>query len=198
MPAPTFTDDEFLAALQRLMPRGPVWPRGMDAGQTKTLAGLVPVYTRGTADANQILKEAFPGTAIQLLPEWEATLGLPDPCAGAAPTIEQRQLQVLAKFIGAGSANPSYYIALAALLGYTITITEFSPFRFGDPMGKPIMGEDWAHAWMVNAPEFTITKFRFGISKFGDPFATWGNTVLQCQLEEQAQSHTILIFNYSP
>ncbi|WP_197520275.1 putative phage tail protein, partial [Paraburkholderia tropica] len=55
-------------------------------------------YERSTSRANYLLIDSFPPTAYELLPEWESTLGLPDPCAGEAPTIPQRQAQVLARF----------------------------------------------------------------------------------------------------
>jgi uncharacterized protein YmfQ (DUF2313 family) len=50
------------------------------------LSGFTPAFERLTARANNLLIDAFPGSTYELLPEWEATLGLPDPCAGEAPT----------------------------------------------------------------------------------------------------------------
>jgi uncharacterized protein YmfQ (DUF2313 family) len=96
---PNYTAADFLKALQGLMPRGRLWPRDADAVQTQVLAQLAPSYARSTARANYLLVDAFPATTYELLPEWESTLGLPDPCAGVAPTIPLRQAQALARFV---------------------------------------------------------------------------------------------------
>lgn len=165
--------------------------------QTSVASALVPTVARNNDAANALLIDAFPASTYNLLPEWEETLGLPDPCAGEQPTIEQRRAQVVARLVDVGGQSVSYFIALAATLGYAITITEFSPFRFGMSFGLPLCGDDWAHAWLVNAPDFTVRYFQFGVSSMGEPFASWGNTVLQCEFERLKPAHTVLNFNYS-
>jgi uncharacterized protein YmfQ (DUF2313 family) len=198
MAAPNYQASDFLTALQALMPRGLAWPRDPTAVMAKVEAGLAPTWQRHTQQNNNLLVDAFPSTAVQLLPEWEAALGLPDPCAGAAPTIQLRQQQVVARFAGSGGQSVPYFIGYAALLGYTVTITEFVPFRFGQStFGTPLYGEAWAFAWQVNAPGFSIEQFKFGADAFGEPFAYWDNNVLQCELQTIAPAHTVLLFNYS-
>ncbi|MFM0220020.1 putative phage tail protein [Paraburkholderia caledonica] len=89
------------------------------------LSGLAPSYARGTARANYLLVDAFPATTYELLPEWQSTLGLPDQCAGVAPTIPLRQAQLLARFVGVGARIIASLTAFAANLGYTVTINQF-------------------------------------------------------------------------
>src|SRR5690349_19184852 len=158
MLAPNYKAADFLKALQGLMPRGRVWPRDPDAVQTQVLSGLAPSYERSTARANYLLVDAFPATTYELLPEWESTLGLPDPCAGVAPTIAQRQAQVLARFVGVGGPSIASLAAFAANLGYTVTITQFVEARAGQMRaGDPCNGTAWSFAWQVNAPLNTVT-----------------------------------------
>lgn len=194
---PTYTDADFLAGFQALLPTGPIWPREPDAAQTQTLLALVKGYTRNAARANNLLIDAFPVAPVELLPDWEATLGLPDPCAGTAPTIQVRQQQVNARFIAAGGQSVAYFVQVAAALGYTITITQFAPSRFGRPFGLAFGGVAWAHAWQINAPTFTIERFSFGHDAFGEPFSSWDNNVLQCELQRLAPAQTALIFSYT-
>jgi uncharacterized protein YmfQ (DUF2313 family) len=196
MPAPNYSASDYLQALQALLPRGRVWPRDPDAIQTQVLSGFTPEFARVTARANNLLVDAFPGTTYELLPEWEATLGLPDPCAGSSPSTQQRVAQVVARLTATGGQSVAYFGAVAAALGYAITITQFSPSRFGRPFGLPFGGTAWAFAWQVNAPTFTINRLQFGGS-FGTPFASWGNNVLQCELQRIAPAHTTLLFSYS-
>lgn len=197
MTLPVFTDEDFLGGLQELLPTGPVWPRDSDATQTQALLPLVQGYTRNSQHAADLLADAFPIAPVELLPEWEETLGLPDPCAGDEPTLQARQQQVAARFIASGGQSVAYYIAVAKALGYDITITQYTPARFGQPLGNPLAGPDWAFAWLVTAPGFTIKYFTLGRDTLGEPFSSWTNTILQCELQRIAPAHTILIFDYT-
>ena len=197
MPAPEFTAEDFANAMTALLPRGRVWPRDIDTIMRATLMGLSPTYVRNQDRANNLLVDSFPATAVELLPEWEASVGLPDPCAGPAPTIPQRQAQVVARFAKSGGQSTAYFIDLAATLGYNITITEFSPSRFGMRMGQRFGGSAWAYTWQVNAPLYGFHKFLFGANRMGDRFATFGNAVLECELNAVKPAHTILVFSYT-
>jgi uncharacterized protein YmfQ (DUF2313 family) len=196
--APAFQATDFLAALQALMPRGKVWPKDSDAVQTQALAGLATSFKQHNDRANYLLVDAFPATTEELLPEWEETLGLPDPCAGVQPSIATRQAQVLARFTATGGQSLAYFISYAAKLGYTITIRQYQPFRMGQSrMGDQLGGSEWAFVWDVDAPLNTITRFAMGQSAMGDPLASWGNVVLQCELGRYAPAHTLVRFTFS-
>ena len=198
MVAPIYRAEDYLAALQALMPRGRVWPRDGDATQTKTLSGLAPSYVRNNQRAAAVLVESLPSTTYELLPEWEETLGLPDPCAGPSPTIEGRRAQVVARFAGSGGQSIPYMVSFAANLGYTITITEFVPAQVGIlRAGQPLNGPAWAYAWQVNSSLNTIRHARAGAFSAGEPLASWGNAVLECELKAISPAHTVPIFSYS-
>lgn len=198
MPAPLYSTDDYLAALQALLPRGRVWPRDPDATQTKALSGLTQSYARNNLRAGQLLVDAFPATTFQLLPEWESTLGLPDPCAGASPTTQGRRTQVIARFTGIGGQSAAYMIAFAKSLGYTITITQYAPARVGQSrVGQPLCGAPWAHAWRVNSSLNTVVRSRVGTSAVGEPLASWSNAVLECELKAIAPAHSTVFFAYS-
>lgn len=195
--APYYTAADYLGALQSLLPRGRVWPRELDAVQTKTLSGLTPIYERHNARSNHLLVDAFPSSAIELLPEWESTLGLPDQCSGLVPTIQARRAQVIARFSGVGGQSIAYLTAFALSLGYTITIKQFIPARAGIlRAGALICGNDFAHAWAVSAPLNTVFAFRSGASAAGEPLSSNGNGVLECALRQIAPAHTSVFFTY--
>ncbi len=145
---------------------------------TAVLSALAPTWTRSAAAGAALLVDAFPSTAVNLLPEWEATLGLPDPCAGPAPTLAARQAQVTARFAGVGGASVPYLIAYAATLGYTITITEYTPATVRTPVNGPMYGIAWASAFTVNA-------------------AAGSNAVLECEINEVKQAHLVAAFHYT-
>jgi uncharacterized protein YmfQ (DUF2313 family) len=197
MSAPLYTASDYLAALQALMPRGRVWPKDPSSVQSQALACFMPTFVRSNQAANELLVDAFPATADNLLPEWESTLGLPDPCAGMSPTLQQRQGQVVARLTNSGGQSIPFFVGYAESLGYTVTITQFTPFRMGQQrMGCQLGGPEWAFTWQVNSPPETITYFRMGQSAMGEPLASWGNAVLECELDTIKPAYTILNFAF--
>lgn len=197
MAAPQFTIANFTAAYQSLLPRGRVWPRDPDALQTNFVTALAATYQRQSDSLASLLIDAFPATTLQLLPEWESSLGLPDPCAGPSQTIQQRQKQVLTKFTSTGGQSANYFIALLARYGFSgITITTFAPFRAGfNRAGDPCNGEGWFFTWLISAPNLNVVFFRAGASTANEPlYALTGAAVLECVVKEFAPAHTYPLF----
>lgn len=197
MPVPAWTSADFLAAFLRLLPRGRAWPKEADATLPQALAPLMPVYSRQAARAAYLLQDAFPATSSELLPEWLETLGLPGAYASLDLTQSQLQQLAVSRIIGGGGQSPSYFIALAATLGYAITIQQFSPFHVGMAVGLPIYGDAWAYVWQVNGPTFSVDYFLVGRDAVGEPLASWSNTVLQSEFSRLKPAHTTVLFNYS-
>jgi uncharacterized protein YmfQ (DUF2313 family) len=197
MPVPVLTQQDYANVLSKLSPKGRAWPADPGSVVQQTLASLAPTPYRAFEHAANLLIDAFPPTTVELLPEWQATLGLPDPCAGDSPTLAQEQAQVVARFTAGGGQSIDYFVSFAETLGYDITITQFVPSRFGRTFGLPFGGDDWAFLWEVNAPQFTVDYLTFGNSNFGQPFSSYGNTVLQCELQRLAPAHTKVVFSYS-
>ncbi|MEX3691893.1 YmfQ family protein [Paraburkholderia sp. BR14263] len=197
MRAPNYSAADYLRVLWAHLPRGRVWNRNPDSVQTKVLSGFTPVFERLTARASNLLVDAFPATTYELLAGWESTLGLPDPCAGDTPSLEQRQFQVVARLTNSGGQSIPFFIAHANALGYEAKVRQFTPFRVGQQhMGCSLGSDDWAHTWQLRAPAQTISYFCVSQSYVGQPLAAWGNAVLECEMEELKPAQTILNFTY--
>jgi uncharacterized protein YmfQ (DUF2313 family) len=191
------TTEDYLAQMQNHLPPGPAWPRDIESLTTKLLTSFSEEYARIDARINDLLDEIDPQTTLELLPDWERILGLPDECVETAQTIQQRRAAVLAKLRNQGGQSRAYFIALAAYLGFEITITEFTPFRAGiSAVGDPLCGTDWWYAWRVNAPETTSVFFRVGSSAVGEPLQSFGNELLECVFSRLKPAHTNIIFAY--
>ena len=198
MPLPVYDAADFREGILRLAPTGRAWSRDADAVSAQVLRSQGIAYARLHARSNYLVVDAFPATAVELLPEWEFTLGLPDPCAGPDQTIAQRQAHVVARLTQQNGPSIPSLTAYAAALGFTITIDEFGPARFGQAkFGDPMNGIPWVFAWRVNTPATTLTPARFGSARFGDPFRTWESAVLECEMRRIKPAHTILQFAYS-
>jgi uncharacterized protein YmfQ (DUF2313 family) len=194
---PRYSASDYAGAAFALLPRGRVWraePGGVQAGVLAALgAGLARVDAAGS------VLLALPGQPTPLLPEWEATLGLPDPCAGSAPTIAQRASQVGARLATAGSQSRDFYISFAAALGFQITIETFAPFRAGHSRaGSRVSGAGWQFVWAVHILNDTglTGAFRVGAARAGDPLSTasYARAVLECEFNRLKSAETVLLF----
>lgn len=174
-----YSTEDYAAAFRALMPRGRAWPEDPQSVMMQVLAALSTVYALSDSAAIALLVDAFPVGTSDLLPEWEETLGLPDPCAGDAPTTAQRQAAVHARFIQGGGLSAERYIEFASALGFSIAIAGYATFRAGRAhAGEPVAGDDWAYAWSV-----TVTADRNAL----------GLDVLRCELEAIKPAATAIL-----
>ena len=191
--------DAILGAVQTLPPPGRAFPR--DAGTLMAAVFTPPsdALQNVRAAALQLANtETDPSQTTLLLTEFEADWGLPDPCSVASASTDQRRASLLAKMASQGGQSRAYYIAVAALLGFAVTITEFKTFDLGvSSWGDPLAGPGWQFVWQVNAPTITVSYFELGESSWGDAFWTVGNTELECRIRAIAPAHTLVIFSYS-
>ena len=194
---PAFGDADYQQAMLRLLPSGRVWRRDPASTLSAVMLALAPTYTRNTAAAAQVLIDASPATTQNLLVEWENSLGLPDPCTAPNPSIEQRQAAVRAKFGARGALTTAYFITLAAALGFTITITEFSPYTVDMPCDEPLLEPEWAFIWQVNAPQITTFYFSVEESSVDDPLETYDAGELVCRITQDAPAGTLVLFVFS-
>ena len=198
MPPPIYTAEDYLAQFQRLLPRGRVWHRGWGLLQDADLLTLMPLWARLNGRLGDLIADIFPCSTSGLLPEWEETLGLPDPCTGPLPSTPQRVAAVCGKFSARGGSSKEYFVALAASLGFEIQIEEYYPFTASrSRAGDPVYDEKWAYAWKVIATPTQVLYFHASENTAGDPLATWGNKVLECMFEALKPAHTEIVFSYT-
>lgn len=194
------TADAYRAQLQALLPPGDAWPRTASATLTKLLDALAQELARVDGRSEDLLREALPGAALELLTEWEALVGLPDACsAELATTITERRQNVVSRLTERGGCSRAWFIAFAAKLGYTVEIDEFRPFvtglsRCGDVLNG---GHSVRHTWRVRVSGARYTPFRTGASQCGDLLGKITRAEdLECQLKRRKQAHTNLIVSY--
>ena len=183
--------------LASLVPRGRIWPTEPGSklrALLRVLAeGLVRVHLRALA----LIEEADVRTTVELLPDWERVLGLPEDCAPAGQTFAERRDAAVAKFNRIGGASRGYFTALALELGFVITIREYGPDDVQDPVPPIVVdSEEWAHTWEVTAPEFTLRVARVNELVVQEPLRSWGNEVLECFFAKlkPAQSQVIHVY----
>lgn len=195
MPAPAYGAPDYVAALQALLPRGRAWPRDLDATITGALQGIAPIYADSNARANALLVDAFPATAYELLGEWESALGLPNLYGLPASTDDERRANVVAALTDTGGQSVAYFVALAATLGYTITIDVFKRFTVRSRVNFPIYGHVWCHTWRVNATATNQADLDVN-SDVNAALKSWSNVALNGAFEKYKPAHTVVIIKY--
>lgn len=194
------TETDYLRQMQALLPPGPAWPKDDDALLTRMLGALAAELARVDGRVRQLVDEDDPRMAAELLLDWERVSGLPDTCvalSGQTQSIAQRRAALVARLTMLGGQSKAYFIALAASLGYTITITEYRPFRAGQSRSGDPVATNWQFAWQVNAPLHTVVPFRAGNGVSGDPINSWGNKLLECVISRFKPAHTTVVFAYT-
>jgi uncharacterized protein YmfQ (DUF2313 family) len=187
--------DGWAGILQAMLPPGR-WR--LDAGGN--LSGVLRAIATGFASLHgRILalldREADPAQTLELLPEWEREFGLPDECAPSNPTLAQRRAALSARIADQGGQDIAHMVAVAASLGFAITITRYQPLRAGFSAGSAAYGPTWAYAWLVHAEAQTVRRWTAG-SLAGEALSVWGNSELECRLNRIKPAHSILLFSY--
>lgn len=205
--------DDYAEPLAALLPTGAAWPRDPASVLMRVVRGLAQVW--GTIDgraADLLEVESDPRKTLELLADWERNWALPDPCFAEAQTIEDRRRVLLLKMTIEGAQSREFFVWAAGVLGYTITITEFSPFM----CGLSCCGDGRASAtdqgprWQIGAPEMRfywvvhvsgarLSWFRASSGQAGiDPHLRIGiATDLECLLRRWKPAHTEIVFDYS-
>lgn len=191
--------EEYAQLLKNLLPPGVAFPREPGTNLEKVLLGCAVELSRVESRADTLAIEVNPQSTTELLTDWERATGLPDKCSGELEeTVQGRRQAVVAKLASIGGQSIPYFIEVARQLGYEITISEFRPFRAGiSSAGDPLTnGPEWPFVWRVNARETTIISFRAGLSAAGEPLRSWGNTALECKINQLKPAHTLALFGY--
>lgn len=196
-PAGPSSPEAYGRQLRALLPRGAAWMAEAGTRLAQLLDGLATELSRVDGRAGALVDERDPRTAIETLADWERLLGLPDDCLLTIPSaIAERQTLVALQAVSLGGQTAAFYVELAARIGFTVTVTEFHPFRAGDHCGDRCYGTAWAFAWQVNVPVGAITVFHAG-SHAGERLRGWGAIDLECIIHRAAPAHTTVLFAYS-
>lgn len=200
--APLRLAADYAAQLRQLMPQGAAWSFAPDGPMAGFLLALGEEFARIDARGLDLLEEADPRTALELLGDWERVAALPDACSGAPDSPAERQAALHQKLTRLGSQSRAAYIEMAARLGYVIQIDEHHPFRMGCRMGERVNGPDWAFAWTVRVRPFPrmSQQLFYAVFRMGDRMGTrlrgFGALDIECLIRRAAPAHTVVLFSY--
>mgnify|MGYP001197080982 CR=1 FL=1 len=199
LPAPTLSDPTaatlpaYASAINQLLPQGLAWNRPAGSTQEALVQAIAKEFALVGAQVDVLLTEMDPHQANQLLSEWEANAGLPDPVSSPPADIPGRQAVLVARLNGNRTPSITNIVAAALTAGYAITTYtnnapvlpafarpyEFRVARAGSAVaGDPCMGVAWA--------------FAFGVVYTG----ALQTDTLEALIERISQAHTAAIYDY--
>ncbi len=192
------TAADYRRSLMALLPRGLAWPRKLDSMLGRLLAAFADGLARFDVDASALERELDPRTAVQLLPDWEEMLGLPDPCVTEAQSIEQRQRAAYSKLTAEGGASRPFFIGLAADVGYPGAVIEtYRPMTCNDDCNHALWTEPDRFSWQINLPSDGGLILMDCNSSCDSSLAVWGYTVIEFRIRQIQPAEFEVIFAYT-
>ena len=188
------TLEQYASALFKLFPQGYAVPEYADDSNLKTLFETIG-HSLLAADyeADVILDNLFPDNAGIFLNDWERVLGLPLP--GLESLTTTQRLGLIKTWLNIGElSNAAFFVDIAAAVGYTITVTEFTP---ASPPPAPAVATDACLYFQINAPAQTEQYFIAGVSRAGDVLVDYGNDALEYIIKFFKPAHAVVIFDYT-
>lgn len=178
---------DYLSQMLQLLPRGKAWKATPDSLLGKLLMAFPDGSARVDARMLDLLAEADPRTATELIGAWEETVGLPDGCTGALTDLDDRRAAVWQKYTAQGGQSAEHFKAVAASLGYDVRIDEYDVFTCVGRCDDFVRDTAWAFAWTVVVKPVDEDSPDLG------PFQSPG---LECIISGAAPSHTRALFDY--
>ncbi len=145
------------------------------------------------ASADQLLQEVLPDLACITLPDWERFFGI---TTNPELTLVERRRNVMVKYFGRGLSK-DFFIRLAALMGQTITITDYVRPRCGVARcGKARLSvADAKWAWLVSGLVDTDEFARAGELCSGERLGG-SSANIETIFNELKPAHTLVYFEY--
>lgn len=201
------TQETFRKALADNLPQGEAYKAKniVDAVLYKLIFGLAKCYLELDQRADDLINEMFPQTVVESIDEWETEYGLPEDCNNDIElSFSERQLALLAKFASLGGQTPSYYVDIAANLGFTITVTEFDGARYGRDTYGDVTGTRYAHTtaphvWYVDVLGIETIYATYSIDRYTTTqYSKLGidTSVLECLINKLKPAHSEVVFFY--
>jgi uncharacterized protein YmfQ (DUF2313 family) len=173
--------------MYKLLPTGDAWPKEHEPSVLKDfIYGLGKSLDRMNEAALSNLDILLPGDTGKYLQDWERFLGLPK-CPDIEMTLQQRASSVLAMWNISPYSNTDFFVGLAAIFGFTVTVTNGTRGDVRDVF-KIIIG--------VENPVNPI-EFKAGASSAGDRLIEYDAGPIECLIQFFKPAHTYIIFEFT-
>lgn len=177
-------EETSIKILGQHLPQGATWEAKNipESNFYKILQGLVRELSRIEAQIQEVADEFDINQTEKLLPEWEASVGIPDQCFTTELSLEQRRTNVLLK-LGRlkGTVTNQDFKEIAEILGYEVEIipgSSFALFPLSFPLPlipSPTVARFTMRVQVNNAPPPGVFPIPFPVA-----FTREGSNILEC------------------
>ena len=194
----TLVDREaYVEQLEAMLPKGRAWPRGRGTVLHALIQGLATQLHDIDTDATGLLTEIRPSTTVNLLPDWERVMGLPDECSNLGSTIQERRAAVLTKLVSRLGMSAEDYKAIGRTFGVEIEVEELDQARAEAIAGLDTSNGKWRFVWWIRIPTTADIQYFDTLSDVLTPLrSVVRNQELECRLRKAAPAHTHLVLSY--
>ena len=192
VPRPAYRDQ-----LHALLPSGPAWSPEAGTVLDLLLDALASQMAGVDSAGVNLLDEIRPPTTVDLLPDWERVVGLPDICSVLGSTITVRRASLLEKLVTKPTLNASEFVRIGRTFGVEIVVEEHDQTRADAIMGLDTTNGKWRFVWWISIPTSADVVRLTTLSTVKTPFRSVGrNTEMECRLQNAAPAHTHLVIGY--
>lgn len=191
--------------LLRHIPQGIGWLAWRTVGKTayKLMEAIGQSFEDATRALCRMATELDPRTTVEMLPEWERALSLPDSCLPEADTVEERRAWIMFRLAKRRWTTAQDWYELAELFGLQITITP------GWEVQKPALyGTCYPHRYDLfpKLGRFRVYIDLIGVEWHGYAYSypfEYGQTfpnfqIFQCILERVRPASVVILWNTYP
>jgi uncharacterized protein YmfQ (DUF2313 family) len=162
-----FTIEQITKCIGDYLPPGIAWAakRISTSNTYKLLKSVSQQVQILFSDFDRLKEEMDPNTTTELIDRWEKEYGIPDDIIAVAFTIPDRRNNVILKMAGLNISTINEFRALAARLGYTLTIDISSAIRF-PPYSVPFypLSLPGAYFLLIVTGDLSITNVNYFVN----------------------------------
>jgi len=181
--------DETGVQFASVLPEGRVWnKKNLDSS---TIFKLIRSIAQGFNTVQQQIElladEYNINLSVDLLPEWEESVGIPDDCLTELDSLEQRRNAIISRLRNIPVVTKAEFEALGfELIGETITVTDGWSYDLANNFP-----DKYSRFKMYVQFPFSLAGFPYS---FPLPFGRFRNDLIDCVFRQVKPANTIIIF----
>lgn len=193
-----YTSEQYMGALQKLLPQGPAWELEGNEFLYKVLELASLEFARIDNDILMLIREASPETCSVTFDDWCHQWGIPDKCLlDVDADLDLYRTLLCLKIYSQGYSFVECINMICNALGFeTVSLYTNTLHTVSSPMNTGLYDSQWGLQIIIHTEDETsITYFRT-TSSAQRRLAEWGIEVFECIVKSFAPCWEKVVFSY--
>lgn len=193
-----YTSEQYMGALQKLLPQGPAWELEGNEFLYKVLELASLEFARIDNDILMLIREASPETCSVTFDDWWHQWGIPDKCLlDVDADLDLYRTLLCLKIYSQGYSFVECINMICNALGFeTVSLYTNTLHTVSSPMNTGLYDSQWGLQIIIHTEDETsITYFRT-TSSAQRRLAEWGIEVFECIVKSFAPCWAKVVFSY--